>query len=38
MDELLDIALAEHAEHRRTTRTFASSLLAMRGEGSKAGG
>ena len=38
MDELLDIALAEHVERRRTTRTFASNLLAMRGEGSKAGG
>jgi D-alanine-D-alanine ligase len=35
MDELLDIALAEHAERRRTTRTFESNLLAMRGEGSK---
>ena len=37
MDQLLDIALAEHQERRRTTRTFASSLLAMRGEGAKGG-
>jgi D-alanine-D-alanine ligase len=38
MDELLDIALAEHAERRRTTRTFESNLLAMRGEGTKGSG
>jgi D-alanine-D-alanine ligase len=38
MDELLDIALAEHAERRRTTRTFESNLLALRGEGDKGGG
>jgi D-alanine-D-alanine ligase len=35
MDALIDLALGEHAERRRTTRTFESNLLAMRGEGSK---
>jgi D-alanine-D-alanine ligase len=36
MDELIDIALAEHAEKRRTTRTFETNLLAERAAGSKA--
>lgn len=36
LDALIDIAFAEHAERRRTTRTFESNLLAMRGEGAKA--
>jgi D-alanine-D-alanine ligase len=36
LDELIDIALAEHAEKQQTTRTFESNLLAMRGEGAKA--
>ena len=36
LDELIDLALAEHAEKQQTTRTFASNLLAMRGEGGKA--
>lgn len=35
MDALIELALAEHAERRRTTRTFESNLLAMRGEGTK---
>jgi D-alanine-D-alanine ligase len=35
LDALIDVAFAEHAERRRTTRTFESSLLAMRGEGTK---
>jgi len=35
MDALIDLALEEHAERRRTTRTFESNLLAMRGEGAK---
>jgi D-alanine-D-alanine ligase len=35
MDALIDIALAEHAEKRQTTRTFESNLLAMRGKGAK---
>jgi D-alanine-D-alanine ligase len=35
MDALIDLALGEHAERRRTTRTFESNLLAMRGEGAK---
>lgn len=35
MDALIDIALAEHAEKRETTRTFASNLLAARGQGAK---
>ena len=38
LDALIDIALAEHAERRRTTRTFASNLLAMRGSGAKTPG
>ena len=38
MDALIDIAFAEHAERRRTTRTFDSNLLAMRGEGAKGSG
>jgi D-alanine-D-alanine ligase len=33
LDELIDIALAEHAEKHQTTRTFESNLLAMRGKG-----
>jgi D-alanine-D-alanine ligase len=33
LDALIDLALAEHAERRRTTRTFESNLLAMRGSG-----
>ena len=36
LDALIDIALAEHAEKRQTTRTFESNLLAMRGGGAKA--
>jgi D-alanine-D-alanine ligase len=36
MDELLDIALAEHAEKSMTTTVFASSLLAQRAGGAKA--
>lgn len=35
MDALIELALGEHAERRRTTRTFESNLLAMRGEGAK---
>ena len=35
MDELIDIALAEHAEKQRTTRVFESNLLALRAEGAK---
>ncbi len=35
LDELIDIALAEHAEKLQTTRTFETNLLAMRGEGAK---
>lgn len=33
IDELIEIALAEHAEKHETTRTFESNLLAMRGKG-----
>lgn len=33
MDELLDLALAERDERRRTVRTFATNLLAARGGG-----
>ncbi|MGI8713818.1 MAG: D-alanine--D-alanine ligase family protein [Solirubrobacteraceae bacterium] len=36
LDELIDIALAEHAEKQQTTRTFQTNLLAMRGKGPKA--
>lgn len=36
MDELLALALAEHAERARTTRTFDSNLLAGRIGGAKA--
>ena len=36
LDELIDIAMAEHAEKQQTTRTFETNLLAMRGEGAKA--
>ncbi|MHB1469659.1 MAG: D-alanine--D-alanine ligase family protein, partial [Solirubrobacteraceae bacterium] len=35
MDELIDLALAEHAEKARTTRVFASSLLSERAGGGK---
>lgn len=35
MDELIDIALAEHAEKSKTTTVFASSLLAERAGGAK---
>ena len=35
LDELLDIALAEHRRSASTTRTFDSALLASRGTGSK---
>ncbi len=35
MDALIELALDEHSERRRTTRTFESNLLAMRGEGAK---
>ena len=35
LDEMIDLALAEHAERRRTTRTFQSSLLEQRGGGAK---
>lgn len=33
LDELLDLAMAERAEQRRTTRVFASNLLAARASG-----
>ncbi|HEX3833623.1 MAG TPA: D-alanine--D-alanine ligase family protein [Solirubrobacteraceae bacterium] len=36
LDELIDIAMAEHAEKQQTTRTFETNLLATRGEGAKA--
>ncbi len=35
LDELIDIAMAEHAEKQQTTRTFETNLLAMRGDGAK---
>ncbi len=35
LDALIDLALAEHGERRRTTRTFESNLLAQRGPGAK---
>ncbi len=35
LDELIEIAFAEHAEKHQTTRTFQSNLLAMRGKGPK---
>jgi D-alanine-D-alanine ligase len=35
MDALIDLALAEHAAKRATTRIFESNLLAMRGKGAK---
>jgi D-alanine-D-alanine ligase len=35
LDELLDIALAEHRRSTSTTRTFDSALLASRGTGTK---
>ncbi|HEX3692214.1 MAG TPA: D-alanine--D-alanine ligase [Solirubrobacteraceae bacterium] len=38
MDDLLDLALAEHAERRRTTTVFDTNLLALRAPGAKAGG
>jgi D-alanine-D-alanine ligase len=38
MDELLDLALADHAEKQRTTTVFDTNLLALRaGAGAKAG-
>lgn len=38
MDELLDFALAERREQRRTTRVFDTNLLALRAGGAKAPG
>jgi|HubBroStandDraft_3_1064219.scaffolds.fasta_scaffold05192_3 D-alanine-D-alanine ligase len=39
MDELIELALAEHREQSRTTTVFATNLLAQRaGGGAKAGG
>jgi D-alanine-D-alanine ligase len=39
LDELLDLALAEHAEQRRTTTVFDTNLLALRAtSGAKAAG
>lgn len=35
LDDLIDIAQAEHAEKQRTTRVFESNLLALRAEGAK---
>jgi D-alanine-D-alanine ligase len=35
LDELIDIAMAEHAEKQQTTRTFETNLLAMRGDSAK---
>ncbi|HEY1689758.1 MAG TPA: D-alanine--D-alanine ligase family protein [Solirubrobacteraceae bacterium] len=35
MDELIDIALAEHAEKQKTTRVFETNLLADRAGGAK---
>jgi hypothetical protein len=37
MDALLDLALADHGEKRRTTTVFDTNLLALRASGSKAG-
>ncbi len=37
MDELLDLAVAEHSEQLRTTTVFATNLLAQRAGGTKAG-
>ena len=37
MDELLDLAIAERAERRRTTTVFDTNLLAVRASGPKAG-
>jgi D-alanine-D-alanine ligase len=37
MDELLDLALAEHREQLRTTTVFDTNLLAQRASGTKAG-
>ncbi|MFZ2049966.1 MAG: hypothetical protein WAU69_03410, partial [Solirubrobacteraceae bacterium] len=36
MDELIDIAFAEHAEKGKTTTVFATNLLAQRAGGAKA--
>lgn len=36
LDEMIDIAMAEHADKQRTTRTFETSLLATRAGGGKA--
>ncbi|HEX5307544.1 MAG TPA: D-alanine--D-alanine ligase [Solirubrobacteraceae bacterium] len=38
MDELLALALADHAEKARTTTVFDTNLLALRATGAKAGG
>lgn len=38
MDELLDLALADHAEQRRTTTVFDTNLLALRAGGAKGEG
>jgi D-alanine-D-alanine ligase len=38
MDELIDLALADHREKLRTTTVFATNLLAERASGSKTGG
>jgi len=35
LDAVIDLALDEHAERHRTTRTFESNLLATRGQGAK---
>jgi D-alanine-D-alanine ligase len=37
MDELLDLALADHAEKQRTTTVFDTNLLALRSAGGKVG-
>ena len=37
MDELLDLAIAEHGEQLRTTTVFSTNLLAQRAGGAKAG-
>src|SRR5580693_7106620 len=38
MDELIELALAEHREQSRTTTVFATNLLAERASGTKTGG
>jgi D-alanine-D-alanine ligase len=37
MDELLDLALADHSEKQRTTTVFDTNLLALRSSGGKTG-